>query len=97
MDCPWRNLTKKFKLFNDITCWFLLFGAPVEGYIISLKIKQFWGRGGQVVRMLAFISDDQSPNPAQVYNFNWVKIGWKDNENEWKRGSEWPISIWKQN
>ena len=40
--------------------------------------------GGQVVSLLAFYSDDPSPNPAEVYSF-YSKL-FEKNENKQKGG-----------
>ena len=49
------------------------------------------GRGGdQVVSVLAFNSNDQSSNPADVNNFS-VEFVLEKNENKQKRGQGLPI------
>ena len=39
------------------------------------SIRAYYG-GGQVVRILAFYSNNPSSNPAEVNNFYRVKIAW---------------------
>ena len=38
-------------------------------YYLEAKHKILGRGGGQVVSMLAFYSDDPSPNPAEILNF----------------------------
>ena len=50
------------------------------------------GGGGQVVRVLAFSSNDSSSNPAEVYNVS-VEIVGEKNENKQKEAGIGPFFI----
>ena len=52
--------------------------------------------GGQVVRVLAFHSDDPSSNPAEAYSF-FFKIVFEKNENKQKEAGVGPIFFKKIN
>ena len=52
--------------------------------VLGFKIKTLGRGGGQVVRVLAFYSDDLSLNPAEAYIFS-VKFVFEKNESKQKR------------
>ena len=64
---------------------------------LKLEVKGwFSGRGGQVVSVLAFFSDDPSSNPAEAYSFS-VNLVFEKNENTQKRPGlvyrEWHMEV----
>ena len=58
--------------------------------VLGFKIKTLGRGGGQVVRVLAFYSDDLSLNPAEAYTFS-VKFVFEKNENKQKEAGVGPF------
>ena len=57
----------------------------------ALKFVVVGRGGGQVVSVLAFYSDDPSPNPVVAYNFFCIKFVFEKNENKQKEAGVGPF------